>query len=191
MIQGTRKILAAATLLACGFASQAFAQGAPAAQGCILLKSTAEVAKEVVDAKGVKSVQMVPAVKVAPGVEVTWTVSANNICKLPSEKVTINNAVPEHMTYVANSAMGPGSDITYSLDGKTFGTPEQLTVKVDGALEWQRCVPVEPGSEDNLDLRLKRTVAVGRPLKIVAQCRVKGLQRVRLTISAEQTLPDA
>ena len=25
--------------------------------------------------------------------------------------------------------MGPGSDITYSLDGKTFGTAEQLTVQ--------------------------------------------------------------
>jgi uncharacterized repeat protein (TIGR01451 family) len=130
MIKGTRNILAAAALLACGIGSQAYAQGA---QGCILLKSTAEVAQEVVDAKGVKTVTMVPAEKVVPGVEVTWTVTANNICKQPSDKVTINNAVPEHMTYVANSAMGPGSDVTYSLDGKTFGTPEQLTVKADGA----------------------------------------------------------
>ena len=129
MIMGNRKIFAAATLLAFGFASQAFAQGE---QGCILLKSTAEVAREVVDAKGVKSVQMVPADKVVPGVEVTWTVSASNICKQPSEKVTINNAVPVHMTYVASSASGVGSDITFSLDGKAFAAPAALTVVENG-----------------------------------------------------------
>ena len=130
MIKGNHKFLAAAALIACGFASQAFAQGQ---QGCILLKSTAEIAKEVVDAKGVKSVTMVPADKVVPGVEVTWTVTANNICKQPSDKVTINNAVPEHMSYVENSAIGPGNDITFSLDGKTFAAPDQLTVQENGA----------------------------------------------------------
>jgi hypothetical protein len=31
-------------------------------------------------------------------------VTANNVCKQPSDKVTINNPVPEHMTLVANSA---------------------------------------------------------------------------------------
>jgi len=128
MIKGTRNILAAA-LLVCAFASQAQAQDE---QGCILLKSTAEVAKEVVDAKGVKTVTMVPAEKVVPGVEVTWTVSANNVCKQPSEKVTINNAVPVHMSYVGGSAFGAGSDITFSLDGKTFAAPAQLTVKENG-----------------------------------------------------------
>jgi len=130
MIKRTRNILAAAALLACGLGSQAYAQGV---QGCILLKSTAEIAKEVVDAKGVKTVTMVPADKVVPGVEVTWTVTANNICKQPSEKVTINNAVPAHMSYVASSASGAGSDITFSLDGKTFGGPAQLTVIENGA----------------------------------------------------------
>ena len=59
--------------------------------------------------------------------------TANNVCKQPSDKVTINNAVPEHMTYVANSATGPGSDISYSLDGKTFGADGQLTVSENGA----------------------------------------------------------
>jgi uncharacterized repeat protein (TIGR01451 family) len=130
MIKGTRRFLAAAAFIACSFASQAFAQGA---QGCILLKSSAEIAKEVVDAKGVKTVTMVPADKVVPGVEVTWTVTANNLCKQPSEKVTINNAVPAHMTYVASSAFGAGSDITFSLDGEKFGTAKQLTVEENGA----------------------------------------------------------
>ena len=77
-----------------------------------------------VNEKGEKSKKLVPAGKVVPGVEVIWTVTANNVCKQPSEKVTINNPIPAHMSYVANSAAGPGSDISYSLDGKTFGAEE-------------------------------------------------------------------
>jgi uncharacterized repeat protein (TIGR01451 family) len=127
MIKG-KKFFGVIAVVAMGVSSQAFSQD----QGCIVLKSVAEVEKVEVNAKGEKTTKLVPASTAVPGVEVIWTVTANNVCKAPSEKVTINNAVPEHMTYVANSAMGPGSDITYSLDGKTFGTAEQLTVKADG-----------------------------------------------------------
>jgi uncharacterized repeat protein (TIGR01451 family) len=122
------KIFGFAAIVACSAGGQAFAQD----QGCIVLKSVAEVEQVVVTPTGEKSTKLVPASTAVPGVEVIWTVTANNICKLPSDKVTINNAVPEHMTLVANSAMGPGSDITYSVDGKTFGTADQLTVKADG-----------------------------------------------------------
>jgi len=120
---------AVAAIVALGLSSQALAQ----TQGCIVLKSVAEVEQVSINAKGEKTTKLVPAGKVVPGVEVTWTVTANNTCKQPSEKVTINNAVPEHMTYVANSAVGPGTDVTYSLDGKTFGTADQLTVQENGA----------------------------------------------------------
>ena len=124
----THKFYAIATLIACGFASQAFAQG----KACIELKTTAEVEKEVINDKGEKSKALVPAGKVVPGTEVVWTVTANNVCKQPSDKVTINNPVPEHMTLVANSAIGAGSQITYSLDGKTFAPAGQLTVQENG-----------------------------------------------------------
>ena len=128
MFKGLR-ILGVAAIVAVGMSSQAFAQ----TPGCIALKSIAEVEQVTVNANGQKSTKLVPAGKVVPGVEVTWTVTANNTCKQPSEKVTINNAVPEHMTYVANSAVGPGTDVTYSLDGKTFGSADQLTVQENGA----------------------------------------------------------
>lgn len=124
MFKGKNTFIAFVAITACGIGTQAFAVD----QGCIVLKSVAEVEKEVVTEKGEKSKQLVPVVKVVPGVEVTWTITANNICKQPSEKVTINNAVPAHMTYVPNSAVGPGSDISYSLDGKAFAAPAELTV---------------------------------------------------------------
>jgi uncharacterized repeat protein (TIGR01451 family) len=129
MITGIRKFIGAVALVACGFSAPAFAQ----TPGCIALKSVAEVEQEVVDAQGQKSVKLVPATTVVPGTVVTWTVTADNICKKPSDNVTINNAIPEHMTYVANSATGQGAAISYSLDGKTFGPADQLTVQESGA----------------------------------------------------------
>jgi hypothetical protein len=36
------------------------------------------------------------------------------------------------MTLIANSATGPGSQVTYSLDGKTFAPAGQLTVQENG-----------------------------------------------------------
>ena len=121
-------LYAIVALITCGFTAQAFAQ----AKDCIELKTTAAVEKEVVNDKGEKSKVLVPAGKVVPGTEVVWTVTANNVCKQPSDKVTINNPVPEHMTLVANSATGPGSQVTYSLDGKTFAPAGQLTVQENG-----------------------------------------------------------
>jgi len=145
--------LAAIAVAACSLGSQAFAQD----QGCIVLKSVAEVEQAVVNDKGEKSTKLVPAGKVVPGVEVVWTVTANNVCKQPSDKVTINNAVPEHMTLVPNSAFGPGSDVTYSLDGQKFAPAGQLTVLENGAarparadeykhLRWEFKNSLQPGA---------------------------------------------
>ena len=135
---GVRRFFAVA-LVACGFAAPALAQ-----EGCIALKSVAEIEKETVDANGAKSKQLVPAGRVIPGTEVVWTVTASNICQQPSDKVTISNAVPEHMTLVANSAVGPGSDITYSLDGKTFAKGGELTVSADGGTRPARADEYKP-----------------------------------------------
>ena len=153
MIKGNRNFLGIFALIACAFGSQAFAQ----TQGCIVLKTTAETEKEVVNDKGEKSKVLVPAGKVIPGTEVIWTVTANNSCKQPSDKVTINNPVPEHMTLVPNSAFGPGSDISYSLDGQTFAAAGQLTVQENGIarparadeykhIRWVFKNPLQPGA---------------------------------------------
>ncbi len=129
MNSGIRKFFALAALVACAAGSQAMAQ----AEGCIVLKSTAEIEQEVLNEKGEKTKKLVPAGKVVPGSEVVWTITANNVCKQAADNAVINNAVPAHMTYVANSATGPGSDISYSLDGRTFAADGQLTVEENGA----------------------------------------------------------
>src|SRR5262245_45536977 len=129
MIKGNFKIIGAAAVLVMALSAPAFAQN----PGCIELKTAGEVEKEVTNAKGEKTKVLVPAGKVVPGTEVVWTVTAHNTCKQPSDNVVITNPVPEHMTLVTGSAIGAGSDITYSLDGKSFAPADKLTVTENGA----------------------------------------------------------
>jgi uncharacterized repeat protein (TIGR01451 family) len=102
-------------------------------KACIELKTSGETEQEVVE-QGQKVKRLVPAGKVVPGNEVIWTITAVNVCKTPTENVVVANPVPEHMTYVANSAMGTGTDIVYSLDGKEFKNAAELQVRAaDGS----------------------------------------------------------
>ncbi|MES1163063.1 MAG: hypothetical protein ABUL50_08370, partial [Rhizobacter sp.] len=61
-----------------------------------------------------------------------------------------------------------------------------LRVLVDGALEWQRSAPSHTDGGDSLELRLRRVVPAGRPLRLNATCELKGSQRVSLTITADE-----
>jgi hypothetical protein len=65
--------------------------------------------------------------------------------------------VPVHMTLVPNSAFGPGSDISFSLDGEKFAPAGQLTVQENGAarparadeykhIRWVFKNPLPPGA---------------------------------------------
>jgi uncharacterized repeat protein (TIGR01451 family) len=135
-------------------ATQAVAQE----KGCILLKTVAEMEQITTDARGEQSTQLVPVEKVVPGNEVIYTVSATNICDQVADKVVIDNPVPEHMNYVANSAIGPGTDVTFSIDGGFhYGKPEALKVaNPDGSqrqaepaeytnIRWVMRNPLKPG----------------------------------------------
>jgi uncharacterized repeat protein (TIGR01451 family) len=165
MKSGIQKLVGVVALIACAASAQANAQ-APLvpAEGCIVLKSTAEIEQVEVNEKGEKTTKLVPAGKVVPGTEVVWTITANNICKKPAENAVITNAVPEHMTYVADSATGPGSDIRYSLDGETFAADGQLTVVDSGVtrkaradeykhIRWQFRDALQPGASASARFR--------------------------------------
>jgi len=61
-----------------------------------------------------------------------------------------------------------------------------LRVLVDGAHEWSRRVPTDPGPRDSLDLRFHRRVPVGRALRVTALGEVDGATALDLSISAEE-----
>lgn len=127
-------------------------------RGCIELKTTAETREEYRDEHGRSAHRLVQAGKVVPGHEVIWTITARNVCPKAVENVVIANPVPEHMHYVADSAMGAGTSITYSLDGKQFADESALVVRAhDGssrparadeyrAIRWTFTAPFAPGS---------------------------------------------
>lgn len=98
-------------------------------RGCVELKTVAEVEQQYTNEQGQPAKRLVPADKVVPGNEVVWTITARNICDKPVADVVIANPVPEQMTFIAGSALGVGTDIQYSLDGKAFAAPAALTVR--------------------------------------------------------------
>lgn len=130
---------------------------AQAAQNCIELKNEAQIEQEYTDDKGQKAKRLVAPGKIVPGNEVIYTITARNLCDKPVDKVVVNNPVPEHTTYVNGSAMGTGTDISYSLDGNSFAKHEALVVKnSDGStraaraedikqIRWVYTTPINPG----------------------------------------------
>jgi uncharacterized repeat protein (TIGR01451 family) len=97
-------------------------------KACVELKTSGETESEVVE-NGQKVKRLVPVGKAVPGEQIVWTITATNICKTPTDNIVIANPVPEHMTYVAGSALGTGSDIAYSVDGNEFKSAAELQVR--------------------------------------------------------------
>jgi uncharacterized repeat protein (TIGR01451 family) len=77
--------------------------------------------------------ELVPADRVVPGDEVFYTLEIRNTGSTPLPPPTVDFAIPEHMRYIANSAVGAGAEVSYSIDGgRTFDRPESLLVAAGG-----------------------------------------------------------
>ncbi len=100
-----------------------------AQQGTIQLEHKAEQWESVTDDNGIEQTRLVEAAGVVPGEEVLFTVTYTNVGGQAAEAVVITNPVPDHMSYVNNSATGDNTSITFSVDGgETFGAPQDLLV---------------------------------------------------------------
>jgi uncharacterized repeat protein (TIGR01451 family) len=81
-------------------------------------------------ANGREVVKLLPADRVVPGDRVIYTLEVRNTGATIVESPIVTHAVPEHMSYVADSAVGPGAEVTFSVDGgQSFGRSESLMVK--------------------------------------------------------------
>jgi uncharacterized repeat protein (TIGR01451 family) len=107
-----------------------------APDGPIVVKTVAEKEQVVTLADGRKQTKLVPAQPVVPGEQVIYTVTFENVGQKPATDVAIVNPVPEHTTYVAGSAGGPGTEVSFSVDGgRTWGAPEQLKLRAADGTE--------------------------------------------------------
>ena len=112
---------------------------------------------------------LVPADRVVPGDEVFYTLEIRNTGSKPLAPPTVDFAIPEHMRYIANTAVGAGADVSYSVDGgHTFDRPENLSV-----------VPV--GGDPRLATAADYTHIRWR-LKHALQAKAMALARFRATV---------
>lgn len=79
---------------------------------------------------GKKIVKRVPAQVSAPGDVLIYTLSYKNIGDEKATAVNVDNPLPAGMKYLADSANGANTQISFSVDGgKTFAKPELLMLE--------------------------------------------------------------
>jgi uncharacterized repeat protein (TIGR01451 family) len=105
------------------------------AVGPLAIKAIAEVESRSTEGDR-ELVKLVPAERVVPGDRVIYTLEVRNTTATALQTPTVIHPVPDHMRYIADSAVGPGAEVSYSVDGgHSFGPAEDLKVLgVDGQL---------------------------------------------------------
>jgi uncharacterized repeat protein (TIGR01451 family) len=102
---------------------------AQAPSGPLEIRAVAEVESKSMD-RGREVVKLIPADRVVPGDRVLYTLEVRNTGATALDAPIVVHPVPEHMRYVAGTAVGPGAEVTYSVDGgHTFDRAENLKVQ--------------------------------------------------------------
>ena len=127
-----RATLERCSLALCMVALAAAAAGQDAADAVhddkISVKAIAEVAVKSSEG-GRETLHLEPADRVVPGDEVIYTLEIRNTTAMVRPPPTVDYPIPEHMRYIADSAVGAGAVVSYSIDGgRTFARPEELFV---------------------------------------------------------------
>ena len=137
------------------------------AQGTITLQNLAEVEVAIHGSDGVVTKKRVAAEKTAPGTEVIYTTTFQNVGAKPAGNITIKNPIPANTTLVAGSPWGAETDITYSADGgKTWATVDKIRIKdANGKerpaalteithLRWSLRTELAPGKQGEVGFRV-------------------------------------
>ena len=100
--------------------------------GPISIKAIAEV-EQSSQSQGRETTKLIPAERVVSGDAVNYTLEVRNTAATSVRHPVVTYAIPEHMTYMPDSAVGPGTEVTYSIDaGRSFDAPENLRVQEPG-----------------------------------------------------------
>ena len=98
----------------------------------IAVKAIAEVETRI-SRNGRDIIQLAPADLVVPGDQVIYTLEIRNTGAAAVLAPSVRYPIPKHMRYIAESAVGPGADVSYSVDGgRSFDRPENLQVAGPG-----------------------------------------------------------
>lgn len=98
----------------------------------ISIKAIAEV-EQTSQVQGRDTTQLVPADRVVSGDTVFYTLEVRNTAPTSMQRPVVTYAIPAHLIYLSDSAVGPGTEVSYSVDGgRSFDVPENLTVQEPG-----------------------------------------------------------
>jgi uncharacterized repeat protein (TIGR01451 family) len=95
----------------------------------ISVRAIAEVELRTTE-QGREITKLAPADRLVSGDWVIYTLEARNTAAAAVRGPMVTFPVPQHLTYVADSAAGPGTDVSFSVDGgRSFDVPENLRVQ--------------------------------------------------------------
>lgn len=95
----------------------------------VAVRTLAEVETRVT-VNGREAIKLVPAQRLSPGDEVICTVEIRNTSAVAFRLLTVPYQIPDHLRYLADSAVGPGADVSFSVDGgRTYAWPDGLMVE--------------------------------------------------------------
>jgi uncharacterized repeat protein (TIGR01451 family) len=131
MSSNTRHVGLCGLLLTLGLTVIALGQEETA--GPLDIRTVAEVESRSIH-DGHEALRLIPADRVVPGDHVIYTLEVRNISGAAVDAPLVTERIPAHMRYVAESAVGPGAEVSYSVDGgHRFAAAENLEVRgVDG-----------------------------------------------------------
>jgi uncharacterized repeat protein (TIGR01451 family) len=108
----------------------------------LAVTAIAEV-EQVSQEHGRDATKLVAADRVVSGDAVIYTLEIRNVGAATVRKPVVTYAVPEHMIYLADSAVGPGTEVSYSIDsGHSFDAPEKLKITEPNG-EWRLAKAVD------------------------------------------------
>jgi uncharacterized repeat protein (TIGR01451 family) len=103
-----------------------------AAPDPISIKAVAEV-EQSSQFQGREINKLIPADRVVSGDTVIYTLEVRNTASTSVRRPVVTYAIPAHMTYMPDTAVGPGTEVTFSVDaGRTFDAPENLRIQESG-----------------------------------------------------------
>lgn len=112
-----------AGIIAATFTASAFADGS------LRVQTTVQKEQRIVAEDGTETVELVAVTTAVPGDQVIYTITFTNEGSDSADNVRITNPIPAEMMLVEGSAFGPGTEVTYSVDGgESYGGADSLSV---------------------------------------------------------------